>query len=153
LSETNDFNQLLNEKSRVVNESRELDEEQRQLKLRAKILTEKIVQELRIKNNSKRANVYLLQSTIKDLESQLNALTVSTVLEDNNEETAEATETVSEETVETVETTVNFPEETAEAVVTTHEESLVTLEETVTITDVAEETNTGSKNKKKRKFY
>jgi hypothetical protein len=153
LSETNDFNQLLNEKTRVVNESRELDEEQRQLKLRAKILTEKIVQELRIKNNSKRANVYLLQSTIKDLESQLNALTVSTVLEDNNEETAEATETVSEETVETVETTVNFPEETAEAVVTTHEESLVTLEETVTITDVAEETNTGSKNKKKRKFY
>jgi ribosomal protein L14E/L6E/L27E len=142
LSETNDFNQLLNEKTRVVNESRELDEEQRQLKLRAKILTEKIVQELRIKNNSKRANVYLLQSTIKDLESQLNALTVSTVLEDNNEETAEATETVSEETVETVETTVNFPEETAEAVVTTHEESLVTLEETVTITDVAEEINT-----------
>jgi hypothetical protein len=152
LSETNDFNQLLNEKTRVVNESRELDEEQRQLKLRAKILTEKIVQELRIKNNSKRANVYLLQSTIKDLESQLNALTVSTVLEDNNEETVEVTEIVSEEPAETVETTVNFPEETAEAVVTTHEESLVTLEETVTITDVAEEINTGSKNKKKRKF-
>ena len=173
MDETTEFDQLLNDKSSVEDEGRKLDEEQRQLKLRAKVLTERIVQELRTRNNSKRDDVYKLKSTVNDLESQLNALTVPTVIEDTNEsvesheETVETTETVSEEPIQTVEATVNFPEETAEealilsqepqetveAVVTTPEEPAETVEDTISVAEVAEETHVDSKHKKKRRYF
>src|SRR3989337_3207842 len=57
LSETVQLEQLLNEKTGVEDESRELDEEQKQLKLRAKMLTEKIIQELKKRKNAKQDSV------------------------------------------------------------------------------------------------
>jgi hypothetical protein len=135
LSETVQLEQLLNEKTGVEDESRELDEEQRQLKLRAKMLTEKIIQELKKKNNAKQESVNKLQSKVGELESQLNSLSVSNVLgnqdlgsEDNGEETAET-----------------FDEETQN-----------TNEDSVSVTEVAEEVideNMDPKDKRKRKFF
>jgi hypothetical protein len=80
LSETIQLEQLLNEKSGAEEESRELDEEQRQLKLRAKVLAEKIIQEIKKKNTTKQETVNKLQSKIGELETQLNSLSVSSVL-------------------------------------------------------------------------
>ena len=77
MSETVPLDQLINEKMTVEVESRELDEEQKQLKARAKALTERIIQELKKKNNDKQKAVNQLQSTVNELESQLNALSPS----------------------------------------------------------------------------
>ncbi len=77
MSETVPLEQLINEKMTVEVESRELDEEQKQLKARAKALTEQIIQELKKKNNDKQRAVSQLQSTVSELESQLNALSPS----------------------------------------------------------------------------
>ncbi len=77
MSETVPLEQLINEKMTVEVESRELDEEQKQLKARAKALTERIIQELKKKNNDKQKAVNQLQSTVNELESQLNALSPS----------------------------------------------------------------------------
>jgi len=77
MSETVPLDQLINEKMTVEVESRELDEEQKQLKARAKALTERIIQELKKKNNDKQKAVNQLQSTVNELESQLNALSSS----------------------------------------------------------------------------
>ncbi len=77
MSETVPLEQLINEKMTVDVESRELDEEQKQLKARAKALTERIIQELKKKNDDKQRAVSQLQSTVNELESQLNALSPS----------------------------------------------------------------------------
>jgi len=100
MSETIQLEQLLNEKTGVEEESRDLDEEQKQLKLKAKVLAEKIIQELRKKNNAKQQTVNQLQSKVGELENQLNNLSVSGVLgnaadESNGEEEA-ASETFDE---------------------------------------------------------
>ena len=100
MSETIQLEQLLNEKAGVEEESRDLDEEQKQLKLKAKVLAEKIIQELRKKNNAKQQTVNQLQSKVGELENQLNNLSVSGVLgnaadESNGEEEA-ASETFDE---------------------------------------------------------
>ena len=100
MSETIQLEQLLNEKTGVEEESRDLDEEQKQLKLKAKVLAEKIIQELRKKNNQKQQTVNQLQSKVGELENQLNTLSVSGVLnnaadESNGEEEA-ASETFDE---------------------------------------------------------
>ena len=100
MSETIQLEQLLNEKTGVEEESRDLDEEQKQLKLKAKVLAEKIIQELRKKNNAKQQTVNQLQSKVGELENQLNNLSVSGVLgnaadERNGEEEA-ASETFDE---------------------------------------------------------
>ena len=81
MSETLPLEQLMTEKITVESEGRELDEEQRKLKARAKALTEQIILELKKKNNDKQKTVSELQSTISDLESQLNSLSPSTELE------------------------------------------------------------------------
>ena len=94
MSETVQLEQLLNEKTGIEDEARELDEEQRQLKLRAKMLAEKIIQELRKKNNAKQDAVNKLQNKVGELESQLNSLSVSSIIgtsditEGNGEEKA-----------------------------------------------------------------
>ena len=154
MSETVQLDHLLIEKSSVEDEGHRLDEEQKQLKLQVKALTEKIIQELKKKNNVKQKNVNQLQFDVNDLESQLNALTVSTVLEETDE-SAKSTE-------ETLETIVAFPEETLEEAAILSEEPEETMEDTVSspkepnmvsATEVAEEIDTSSKNKKKRKFF
>jgi hypothetical protein len=135
LSETVQLEQLLNEKTGMEDEARELDEEQRQLKLRAKMLTEKIIQELRKKNTVKQDAVSKLQSKVGELESQLNALSVSSAM--GTSDVAEGNE--EEETAETFE-----------------EETQTTDEDSVSVTEVAEnplEESMDSKDKRKRKFF
>jgi hypothetical protein len=77
--------QLLNEKNSVEDEAHGLDEEQKQLKLKAKALTEKIIEELKKKNAAKRSAVKELQNRVNDLENQLNALNVSNVIDTSND--------------------------------------------------------------------
>jgi hypothetical protein len=135
MSEPIQFEQLLNEKTGVEQESQELDEEQRQLKLRAKMLTEKIIQEIKKRNNVKQESVNKLQLKVNELEKQLNTLSISSVIDTNglpedNEQEEETTETYEEET-QTVD------------------------DDGVSITEVAEEIDedVDSKDKKKRKFF
>jgi len=114
MSETIQLEQLLNEKQGVEEESRDLDEEQKQLKLKAKVLAEKIIQELRKKNNQKQQTVNQLQSKVGELENQLNNLSVSGVLgntadESNGEEEA-ASQTFDEAMEETAEDNVTVTE-------------------------------------------
>jgi hypothetical protein len=136
LSETVQLEQLLNEKTSTEDEGRELDEEQRQLKLRAKMLTEKIIQELRKRNNDKQEAVNKLQSRVNELESQLNSLSVSDVLGGINEGL--------EGKGETEEATEGFEEEPQEIV-----------NDNVSVTEVAEEIDVSmkSKDKKKHKLF
>ena len=114
MSETIQLEQVLNEKQGVEEESRDLDEEQKQLKLKAKVLAEKIIQELRKKNNAKQQTVNQLQSKVGELENQLNNLSVSGVLgnaadESNGEEEA-ASQTFDEAMEETAEDNVTVTE-------------------------------------------
>jgi hypothetical protein len=135
LSEAIQLEQLLNEKTGMETEARELDEEQKQLKLRAKMLTEKIIQELRKKNNAKQDAVNTLQSKVGELESQLNSLSVSSGIGTND---------IPES---------NREETTAEAF---EEETHTTDDDSVSVTEVAEETleeSIDSKDKRKRKFF
>jgi hypothetical protein len=114
MSETIQLEQLLHEKAGVEEESHELDEEQKQLRLKAKVLAEKIIQELKKKNNAKQDQVNKLQSKVGELENQLNNLSVSGVLgnsvdESNGEEEA-ASETFDEAMEETAEDNVTVTE-------------------------------------------
>ena len=140
MSENVQLEQLLDEKSSVENEGNQLDEEQRQLKLRAKVLTEKIIQELKKRNNAKQENVNKLRFDVNDLESQLNALKDSTVLGDSGERT--------EDTAEAVAASKEEPNETVEETIASSEELNI-----VSVTEVAQETDTNSTTKKKRKYF
>jgi transcription initiation factor IIF auxiliary subunit len=69
--------QLQNEKTRLEEESRMLDEELKQLETRSKILEEKVaIQELRNENASKKQVVRQLVSKLGMLETQLEKLTI-----------------------------------------------------------------------------
>ena len=130
LSETVQLEQLLNEKTGVEDEARELDEQQKQLKLRVKMLTEKIIQELKKKNNAKQESVNKLQSKVGELESQLKALSASNCQGESNLG-AEGNREGAEETQNTE-------------------------EDSVTVTEVAEEVieeSVDPKDKRKRKFF
>jgi hypothetical protein len=135
MSETVPLEQLLNEKTTVEDEGRELDEEQKQLKARAKLLTEKIIQELKKKNNGKQHTVNQLQSTVNDLENQLNSLSAPTPSLGAHED--------AEENEPANEANIAFKSEAS------------TVEDNVSVTEVAEEieANADSKDKKKRKFF
>lgn len=113
MSETIQLEQLLNEKAGVEEESHELDEEQKQLRLKAKVLAEKIIQELKKKNNTKQDQVNKLQSKVGELENQLNNLSVSGVLgnevNESNGEEAAASEAF-DEAMEPVEDNVTVTE-------------------------------------------
>ena len=139
MSETVQLEQLINEKTGVEEESRHLDEEQRQLKLRAKVLCEKIIQELKKKNSQKQQSVNQLQSRIGALEAQLNTLSVSSVLGENTNESANG----------------NGDEEEAtnafEGMQETEEDSAVTVNE-VENEEMTEDTDK-KQGKKKRKFF
>ena len=135
MSETVQLEQLLNEKTGMEDEARELDEEQKQLKLRAKTLAEKIIQELRTRNNAKQDAVNKLQNKVGELESQLNSLSISSII--GTSDVAEG----------------NGEEEAAEPF---EAEAQMTNEAIVSVTEVAEATieeSMDSKDKKKRKFF
>ncbi|HEX9261422.1 MAG TPA: hypothetical protein VF893_02730, partial [Candidatus Bathyarchaeia archaeon] len=81
MNEAIQLDQVLNEIADVEKESHELDEEQYQLRLKAKVLAEKIIQELKKRNKSKQKAVNELKLRIGELESQLNVLSASNVSE------------------------------------------------------------------------
>ena len=76
-SEPADLERLLKEKAYLEEESRCLDEKQKQLNLRAKVLWEKIVQEARRKNRKKQQAVNQLKKRIGELETQLQGISSS----------------------------------------------------------------------------
>ena len=126
MTDTFQLEQLQNEKSSIEQESQELEEEQRQLKLRAKTLTEKIIQELKKRNNIKQESVNKLQTKVNELEKQLNTLSVSSVSDAND-----------------------LPEDNQQ------EEMKPADDDSVSITEVAEEIDEDidPKDKRKRKFF
>ena len=126
MSDTFQLEQLQSEKSSVERESHELDEEHRQLKLRAKTLTEKIIQELKKRNNIKQESVNKLQTKVNELEKQLNKLSISSVRDAND-----------------------LPKDNEQ------EEIQTADNDSVSITEVAEEIDEDidSKATKKRKFF
>jgi seryl-tRNA synthetase len=65
---------LLDEKTRLEGESRDLDVQQKQLEEQAKQLSQQIIQALRNKNNRNKENVDRLKLRINELEEQLGAL-------------------------------------------------------------------------------
>ena len=127
MSETSQLEQLLSEKTGAEQESQELDEEQRQLKLRAKMLTEKIIQEIKKRNNAKQESVNKLQTKVNELEKQLNTLSISSSIGAND-----------------------LPEGKEQG-----EEMQTSDDDSVSITEVAEEIDEDidTKDKKKRKFF
>jgi hypothetical protein len=127
MGETIQLEQLLNEKTGVEQESQELDEEQRQLKLRAKMLTEKIIQEIKKRNNIKQESVTKLQIKVNELEKQLNTLSISGVID-----------------------TKDLPEDNEQ-----EEEVQTSDDDSVSITEVAEEIDEDADliSKKKRKYF
>ena len=127
MSETSQLEQLLSEKTGAEQESQELDEEQRQLKLRAKMLTEKIIQEIKKRNNAKQESVNKLQTKVNELEKQLNTLSISSSIGAND-----------------------LPEDKEQG-----EEMQTSDDDSVSITEVAEEIDEDidTKDKKKRKFF
>jgi len=98
VSEAKQLEQMLKEITVVETESNELDEEQKQLRLKAKLLAEKIIQELQKRNKAKLDVVNKLQSKISELESQLNMLSTPDVIDsadvskDDSEEIPEGSE-------------------------------------------------------------
>ena len=127
MSDTSQLEQLLSEKTGAEQESQELDEEQRQLKLRAKMLTEKIIQEIKKRNNAKQESVNKLQTKVNELEKQLNTLSISSSIGAND-----------------------LPEDKEQG-----EEMQTSDDDSVSITEVAEEIDEDidTKDKKKRKFF
>ena len=127
MSDTFQLEQLQSEKSSVEQKAHELEEEQRQLKLRAKTLTEKIIQELKKRNNIKQESVNKLQTKVNELEKQLNTLSISSVSDAND-----------------------LPEDNER-----EEEMKSADDDSVSITDVAEEIDEDidPKDKRKRKFF
>jgi chromosome segregation ATPase len=127
MTDTFQLEQLQNEKSSIEQESQELEEEQRQLKLRAKTLTEKIIQELKKRNNIKQESVNKLQTKVNELEKQLNTLSISSVSDAND-----------------------LPEDNER-----EEEMKSADDDSVSITEVAEEIDEDidPKDKRKRKFF
>lgn len=79
MSTPTEIEQLINEKTRLEEESRALDEELKQLETRSKILSERIaVQELKNENDAKRQTISELASRIGSLETQLEQLATGT---------------------------------------------------------------------------
>ena len=71
-----EFEQFQNEKNSLENESADLEDEQKQLKAILKTLYEKIIQELRNKNNTKREANNELQTKLDELQAELDKLSI-----------------------------------------------------------------------------
>jgi hypothetical protein len=105
MSEKTEFEQLLNEKADLEQEALELEEEKKQVELRAKALCQKIIQELKNENNGKREEINQLQSKADELEAQLNkvsgcilecARVVSKINDENHEDNSNLVESSDE---------------------------------------------------------
>lgn len=81
MSVSAEFEQLLNEKAALEDESRDLEEEQKQVEIRAKVLCNRLIQDLKNKNNAKREAISQLQSKANELEAQLEKLSAPSILE------------------------------------------------------------------------
>lgn len=135
MNETIQLDQVLNEIADVEKESHELDEEQYQLRLKAKVLAEKIIQELKKRNKSKQKAVNELKLRIGELESQLGVLSASNIDECPDLSGEEAS-------VEELEDSEEL------------EETMEPDADNVTITEVNEVVNEDFKrDKKKRKLF
>jgi chromosome segregation ATPase len=91
MSEKTEFEQLLNQKADLEQEARKLEEERKQVEIRAREVCEKIIQELKEKNSAKREAINRLQAKADELESQLNSVSGCIL------ESAEATANLSED--------------------------------------------------------
>ncbi len=99
MSTPTEIEQLINEKTRLEEESRALDEELKQLETRSKILSERIaVQELKNENDAKRQTISELASRIGSLETRLEQMATGTTAkqEEVTSENAENQEAVIE---------------------------------------------------------
>jgi predicted nuclease with TOPRIM domain len=135
LSETIQLEQLLNEKASMEDEGRELDEKQSKLKTRVRALTERIIEELRRKNDAKQESVNSLQSKINELEQELSTL--------SEPKPTKRTEENVEAAPETGEIDTAFEKESQE-----------TNGDTVSVTEVAQEEDVSAESKdKKRRFF
>ncbi len=74
--ETDDLAELLGEKADLEKESLRLDEEERELSLRARALSEKVMQEITRRNDEKRKKISQLQAKINKMELTLGELSV-----------------------------------------------------------------------------
>jgi len=81
MSMSAEFEQLLNEKAALEDESRDLEEEQKKVEMRAKALCNRIIQDLKNKNDAKREEISQLQSKADELEAQLEKLSAPGILE------------------------------------------------------------------------
>ena len=135
MSESPQLEQLLSEKASIEDEGRELDDEQRKLKARAKVLTEKIIQELKKRNNAKQDTLSKLQSQVDGLEAQLDSLSVSHALDTTKRATIANEESSDSDSLE---------------------EATQTIDDTVSVTEVAEPIVVDAavdKDRRKRKFF
>lgn len=136
MTETTQLEHLMNAKASMESEGRELEEQQKQLKLKAKTLTEKIIQELKKRNAAKQEVVKKLQSRVNDLESELNQLQAPDVPLVVNKD-------------------AESDKEMEEAVESLEEQMEQAIDDSVSVAEVAEEIEVSrdSKDKRKRKFF
>jgi hypothetical protein len=71
LSENAEYEQLMEKKAVLEEQSRFLDEKQKQLDLHAKMLCGKIIQEIKKRNNERQQKVSCLREKIEQMEAQL----------------------------------------------------------------------------------
>ena len=134
MGEKTEFEQLMKEKSVLEEESQRLDDEQKKLNLRAKMLCEKLIQEIKKTNSEKQQAVNKLQTRIGDLEAQLDRLSVSGTID---EKKAEKVEDGQDETITEV-----------------FEEAFVDTDESITVAEIQQEIAVDSRQeRKKRKFF
>ena len=114
LSTSIEMEQLQNEKVRLEEESRDLDEKLKQLETYWKVLNEKVaIQELKNENAAKQEAINQLQSKISLLETQLEKRSTTENAEDQEamKETGEASEEEQEKDEDTITVTALNGEE------------------------------------------
>ena len=93
MSTPTEIEQLINEKTRLEEESRALDDELKQLETRSRILSEKVaIQELKNENDTKRQTISGLASRISSLETRLEQMATGTTAKQEEVATSENAE-------------------------------------------------------------
>jgi hypothetical protein len=133
MSEANPLEQILNEKAGLEEESQKLDKTQKILRQKAKVLAEKIILEMKKRNNVKQDIVNKLQSQISELETQLSKLSASNASKDSDFQ-------IDENKTDKIQTFVELEASIKE-----------TGEETLTVIAVDEEEISESANQQKKK--
>ncbi len=81
--ETDDLAQLLSEQADLEEESLKLDGEERELSLRARALSERLLQEISRRNDEKRRQISQLQAKISMMEQTFGGLSISDPIGEN----------------------------------------------------------------------